>query len=152
MCTSQFYPVRRGWHNTSRQGLQSKTMNYVDLRFRLPSLLAILPLFLHHDIAKQHHLCREDLRNVLWRHEIHNVFLRNMAYVLQNVQFLQWNLTFSLFTWLGSLIFLFYLLVRKTNFLWSVFSKIWMIRFFAMVSSIVLKFSFYSNFYVDVLA
>ena len=35
---------------------------------------------------------------------------------------LQRNLTFSLLTWLGSLIFLFYLLVRITNFLWVVFS------------------------------
>ena len=42
---------------------------------------------------------------------------------------LQWNLTFSLLTWLGSPIFLFYLLVRTDNFLWVVFNKIWMIRF-----------------------
>ena len=65
---------------------------------------------------------------------------------------LQWNLTFSLLTWLGSQIFLFYLLVCKTNFLWLIFSKIWMITFFAMVSYMVQKFSFCSNLYVDVLA
>ena len=37
--------------------------------------------------------------------------------------------TFSLLTWLGSPIFLFYLLVSQTNFLWSVFSEIWLSDF-----------------------
>ena len=64
---------------------------------------------------------------------------------------LQRNLTFSLLTWLGSPIFLFYLLVHTTNFLWVVFSKIWMIRFFAVVNYMVRKFSFGSNFYADVI-
>ena len=66
---------------------------------------------------------------------------------------LQWNLIFSLLTSLGNPIFKFYLLVRKTNFLWVVFSKIWMIRFFAVtvVNYMVRKFSFCNNFYVDVL-
>ena len=63
---------------------------------------------------------------------------------------LQWNLIFSLLTWLGTPIFQFYALVCKTNFLWVVFSKIWMIRFFAVVNYMVRKFSFCSNFYVDV--
>ena len=65
---------------------------------------------------------------------------------------LQRNLTFSLLTWLGSPIFLFYLLVRTTNFLWVVFNKIWMIRFFAVVNYMVRKFSFCSNLYADVIA
>ena len=59
---------------------------------------------------------------------------------------LQQNLTFSLLTWLGSPIFFFYLLVRTTNFLWVVFNKIWIIRFFAVVNYMVRKFSFCSNF------
>ena len=65
---------------------------------------------------------------------------------------LQRNLTFSLLTWLGSPIFLLYLLVHTTNFLWVVFDKIWMIRFFAMVNYMVRKFSFCSNLYADVIA
>ena len=74
------------------------------------------------------------------------------------------EIIFSLSTLLGTMIFYFYFSVRKTNFLWVVFSKIWMIRFFAIVNYIwmirffaivnymVQKFSFCSNFYVDVLA
>ena len=66
---------------------------------------------------------------------------------------LQQNLTFSLLTWLGSPIFLFYLLVHTTNFLWVVFNKIWMIRFFAVLNYMVRKFSFCSNnLYADVIA
>ena len=65
---------------------------------------------------------------------------------------LQRNLTFSLLTWLGSQIFLFYLLVHTTNFLWVVFNQIWMIRFFAVVNYMVRKFSFCSNLYADVIA
>ena len=65
---------------------------------------------------------------------------------------LQRNLTFFLLTWLGSPIFLFYLLVHTTNFLWVVFNKIWMIRFFAVVNYMVRKFSFCSNLYADVIA
>ena len=65
---------------------------------------------------------------------------------------LQRNLTFSPLTWLGSPIFLFYLLVHTTNFLWVVFNKIWMIRFFAVVNYMVQKFSFCSNLYADVIA
>ena len=49
--------------------------------------------------------------------------------------------------------FLFYLLVRTTNFLWVVFNKIWMIKFFAVVNYYMdRKFSFCSNFYADVIA
>ena len=62
------------------------------------------------------------------------------------------NLTFTLLTWLGNPIFLFYLLVHTTNFLWVVFNKIWMIRFFAVVNYMVPKFSFCSNLYADVIA
>ena len=65
---------------------------------------------------------------------------------------LQPNLTFSLLTWLGSPIFLFYLLVHTTNFLRVVFNKVWMIRFFAVVNYMVRKFSFCSNLYADVIA
>ena len=64
---------------------------------------------------------------------------------------LQRNLTFSLLTWLGSQIFLFYLIVRTTNFLWVVFDKIWMIRFFAVVNYMTRKCSFCSNLYADVI-
>ena len=60
---------------------------------------------------------------------------------------LQRNLTFSLLTWLGSPIFLFYLLVHTTNLLWVVFNKIWMIRFFAVVNNTARKFSFCYNLY-----
>ena len=48
--------------------------------------------------------------------------------------------------------FLFYLLVHTTNFLWVVFNKIWMIRFFAVMNYMVRKFSFSSNLYADVIA
>ena len=65
---------------------------------------------------------------------------------------IQRNLTFSLLTWLGSPIFLFYLLVCTTNFLWLVFNNIWMIRFFAVVNYVVRRFSFCSNFFADVIA
>ena len=65
---------------------------------------------------------------------------------------LQRNLTFSLLTWLGSPIFLFYIIVRTTNFLWVVFNKVWMIRFFAVVNYMVRKKSFCSNLYADVIA
>ena len=65
---------------------------------------------------------------------------------------LQRNLTFSLLTWLGSPIFLFYLLVRTPNSLWVIFDEIWLIRFFAVVNYMVLKFSFCSNLYTDVIA
>ena len=65
---------------------------------------------------------------------------------------LQRNLIFSLLTWLGSPISLFYLLVHTTNFLWVVFNKIWMIRCFAVVNNMVRKFSYCSNLYADVIA
>ena len=65
---------------------------------------------------------------------------------------LQRNLTLSLLTWLGSPIFLFYLSVHWTNFLWVVFNKIWMIRFFAMVNYMVRKFSFCRNLYADAIS
>ena len=65
---------------------------------------------------------------------------------------LQRNLIFSLLTWPGSPIFLFYLLVNTTNFLWVVFNKIWMIRFFTVVNYMVRKFSFCTNLYADVIA
>ena len=65
---------------------------------------------------------------------------------------LQQNLTFFLLTWLGSPIFLFYLIVHTTNFLWVVFNKIWMIRFFAVVNYMVRKISFCSNLYADIIA
>ena len=64
----------------------------------LRSLLAILPLFWRHDTAELHRLCREDSRNVLWRHEICDVFPRIMTCALQNKQFLQYFTTkFNIF-------------------------------------------------------
>ena len=59
----------------------------------LRSLSAILPLFWRHDIAELHRLCREDLRNVLWRHEKCDVFPRIMSCALQNMQFSQYFTT-----------------------------------------------------------
>ena len=64
----------------------------------------------------------------------------------------QRNLIFSLLTWLGSPIFLFYLLVHTTNFLWVIFNQIWMIRFFAVLNYMVRKFSFCSNLYANGIA
>ena len=65
----------------------------------LPSLSAILPLFWRHDIAELHRLCREDFRNVLWRHEICEDFPRFMNCALQNMQFLQYFTTkFNIFS------------------------------------------------------
>ena len=120
------------------------------------SLLAILPLFWRHYIAEPHRLCREDLRNVLWRHEMYDVFPRNMTYALQNMHFSQYFTSqfniFSLNLTGESDFFLFYLLARTTNFLWVVFNKVWMIKLFAAVNYMVRKFSFCSNLYADIIA
>ena len=63
------------------------------------SLSAILPLFWRHDIAELHRLCREDSRNVLWRHEICDVFPRSLTCALQNMQFSQYFTTkFNIFS------------------------------------------------------
>ena len=112
-----------------------QNINHCSLRFYktaitwLRSLSAILPLFWHHDMAEFHRLCREDLRNVLWRHEIHDVFPRIMTYALQNVQISQCFTTkFNIFSLnlTGEFDFLFHLLVRKKkNFLWVVLHVIW---------------------------
>ena len=65
----------------------------------LRSLSAILPLFWRYAIAELHHLCREDSRNVLWRHEICDVFPRIMTCALQNMQFSQYFTTkFNIFS------------------------------------------------------
>ena len=64
----------------------------------LRSLSAILPLFWRHAIADLHRLCREDMRNVLWRYEICDVFSRNMTYLQQNMQFSQYfTMKFNIF-------------------------------------------------------
>ena len=121
----------------------------------LRSLSAILRLFWRHAIAKLHRLCREDLRNVLWRYEICDVFQRNMTYVLQNMQFLQYfTMKFNIFSLnlTGESDFFIFLLVRTENFLWVVFNKIWMIRFFAVVNYMVRKMSFCSTLYADAIA
>ena len=98
------------WNENSFQILyiliMRSTYEHQNLRFCktaitwLRSLLAIFwSLFWCHDIAKQHHLCCKDLRNVLRCHEIHDVFPRNMAYVLQNVQFSQYfTMKFNIFS------------------------------------------------------
>ena len=120
----------------------------------LRSLSAILPLFWRHDIAERHRFCREDSRNVLWRQVICDVFPRIMTCALQNMQFSQYFTTKFIFSLnlTGESVFLFYLLVHTTNFLWEVFNKIWMIRFFAMVNYMARKFSFCSNLYAGVIA
>ena len=65
----------------------------------LRSLSAILLLFWRHDIAELNRLCREDFRNVLWRHEICDVFPRIMTSTLQNMQFSQYFTTkFNIFS------------------------------------------------------
>ena len=84
-----------------------------------------------------------------------DVFPRIMTCALQNMQFSQYFTTkFNIFSLnlTGESDFLFYLLVHTTNFLWVVFNKIWMIRFFAVVNYMVRKFSFCSNLYADVIA
>ena len=118
----------------------------------LRSLSAILPLFWRHDIAELHRLCREDSRNVLWRHEICDVFPRIMTCALQNMQFSQYFTTkFNIFSL--NLTGESDLLVHTTNLLWVVFFyQIWMIRFFAVVNHMVRKLSFCSNLYADVIA
>ena len=119
----------------------------------LLSLSAILPLFWRHDIAELHRLCREDLRNVLWRHKICDVFREIWLALYKTCIFhsiLQRHITFSLLIWLGSPNF--FLLVRTTIFPWEVFNKIWMIRLFTVVNYMVRKFSFCSYLCEDVIA
>ena len=87
------------------------------------SLSAILPLFWRHYIAELHRLCREDCRNVLWRHERCDGFPRIMSCALQNMQFSRYFTTkFNIFSLnlTGESDFFFNLLVRTTNFLWVV--------------------------------
>ena len=63
------------------------------------SLSVILPLFWRHDIDELHRLCRENIRNVRWRHEICDVFPRIMTCALQNMQFSQYFTTkFNIFS------------------------------------------------------
>ena len=121
------------------------------------SLSAILPLFWRHDIAELRRLYREDLRNVLWHHEIYAVvYPRNMTYALQNMQLLQYfimqfNIFFLYST--GESDFFFILFISTHNKLsMSGFNKVWMIRCFAVVNYMVRKFSFCSNLYADVIA
>ena len=114
----------------------------------LRSLSAILPLFWRHDIAELHRLCREDCRNVLWRHEICDVFPRIMTCALQNMQFSQYFTTkfniFSLNLTGGSNFFILFISTHNKLSM-SRFNKIWMIRFFAVVNYIGRTFSFCSN-------
>ena len=92
----------------------------------LQSLSAILPLFWRHDIAELHRLCREDLKNVLWRHE-KSTFSRGILLTLYKIRsfhcILPRNVAFSLLTWLRSPIFLFFLLVHARKCLWVVFNR-----------------------------
>ena len=127
-CVSVKYSPLRCWSNPRilSKMLSSRHVQRL-LRFCktsitwIRSLSVILPLFWRHGIAERPLHCREDLRDVLWRHEIHNLFPRYMAYALQNVQFWQRYLTFSILTWLDGPTFLLYLSVCKTNFLRAVF-------------------------------
>ena len=105
---------------------------------------------------RQHpHLCAKTWGVLLWRHGIHD-FSSEIGLTLHKTcsfsTILQWNLIFSPLTWLGAQIFKFYLPVRKRNFLWVVFKKVWMIICFAVVNEMVQKLSFCVNFYIDVLA
>ena len=55
------------------------------------SLLAILPLFWRHDIANTPTVAAKTGKVLLWRHEIHDVFLRTTKAVLgHRSQRLQW--------------------------------------------------------------
>ena len=123
----------------------------------LRSLSAILPLFWCHDIAQLHRLCREDLKNVLWHHEICNIFNGIWLMLYKTCSFSQYFTTklniFSLnFTGESDFFNSINLLVRTTNFLSVVFNKIWIIRYFAVVKHMVLKVSFCSNLYADAIA
>ena len=51
------------------------------------SLSAILPLFWRHDIANTPTFAATTWKVLLWRHVIHNIFPRNLAYSQQNLQF-----------------------------------------------------------------
>ena len=93
---------------------------------------------MYYDVMKKATYSREIWLTLYKIHSFHSILPR--------------NLTFSLLTWLGSPISLFYLLVRTTNLLRVVFNKIWMIRCFAMVNYMVRTFSFCSNLYADVIA
>ena len=134
----------------------SKTLRFCKTAITwLRSLSAILPLFWRHEIAELHRLCREDLKmyyDVMKKATFSRGILLTLYKIRSFHSILPRNLTFSLLTWLGSSIFLIYLLVRTTNFLWVVFNKIWMIRFFAVVNYMVRKFSFCSNLYAEVIA
>ena len=102
------------------------------------------PFFRRHDISELHRLCCDDF-----------VIPLIMTCALQNMQFSQYFTTkFDIFSLhlTGESEFLFYLLVRIPIFLWVVFDKIWIIRFFAVVNYMVRKFSFCSNIYADVIA
>ena len=122
----------------------------------LRSLSVILQLFWRHDIANIPTFAAKTWEVLLWRHEIHDVFPRNWATALQNLQFFHhfmMKLIFSLLTWLRTLIFFnsVYQYAKQT------FNEWFLVRFewsdvFAVVNYMVQKFSFCSNFYVDVLA
>ena len=88
-------------------------------------------------------------------HEIYDVFPQNRTHALQNMPFSQYFTTqFYIFSLnlTGESVFLFYVLVRTTNFLWVVLNKVWMIRFFAVVNYMVGKFSFCRHLCADVIA
>ena len=86
--------------NSDKSDIITKTLRlYKTAITWLRSLSAILPLFWRHATAELHRFCREDLRNVLWCHEICDVFPRNMTYILQNMQFSRYfTMKFNIFS------------------------------------------------------
>ena len=167
---SGIFPVRDFWQRWCFEGLLNfhwilflcprikwhggiKVLSNTD--HMTPTLSTILPLFWRHGIANFPAFAAKTREMLLWRHAIHDVFPRNWANALQNVQFFHhFTMKFDIFslnlTWDSDFLILFLSTQNKLSM--SSFSKIWIIRFFAVVNFIVRKFSFCCNFYVDVLA
>ena len=65
----------------------------------LRSLSAILSFSWRHNMANIPTFAAKTWEVLLWRHKIHNVFLRNWAYTLQNVQFFHhFTMKFNIFS------------------------------------------------------
>ena len=129
------------------------------------SLSAILPLFWRQDLANFLNFAAKTIMTswdtrrfheklLLWRYEIHDVFPRNWANAPQNLRFFRYfTIKFNIFSLnlTGDSDFLIPLTSTLNKLSITSFSKIWMIRCFAVVNYIVRKCSFCSIFYVDVL-
>ena len=91
--------------NSIRNGLSGTVDCRHDLRFYqtpirwLRSLSAILPLFWRHGIANFPAFAAKTWEMLLWRHEIDDVFPRNWANALQNLQFFHhFKIEFDIFS------------------------------------------------------